>query len=548
MCPEEYPPEGKWGPGDDLSSDALFRATAVMRAFWFGITQGLALMTKTLWLASTAIVAAAMITAPAYAGGKSKDDARDQEIQELRARLDRLERESEDEKIVSGSRIGKVEEHQAAQPVWSYANNRPTISSPDGKNTMTIRGRAQLDFASFEQDPSDMGTSFNCNVDSLCDLGAGTVFRRVRFGVEGKFFSNFVYELRFDFGGSNAEPAGTINIARVGYTGIPNLRIQAGALQPMFTLYDATSSADLNTMERAAVITTIVGAFGGDSARKGVEATYMKSGFFYPGDNLIMSAAFTGARIGTSHAGNPDDEGTQILGRVAYRLYSDSDTNIQIGASGADILSLSGTTPGGARNLSFSSTPEIRVNGNTFVSTGSIRAEGGSLYGFEAAANFKNFFLSAEYYQWEVERDNTTNPGPDPEFDGFYVEGTWILTGEKKSYKGSATNNNAGVWASPTPKNPFSPDGGGWGAWELTARYSFLDLNSNENLTTANGGFAGGEQEIITLGVNWFLNTNLKLMAEYAMVDVERQSAAGVANNGLGAEFDIIQGRMQFSF
>jgi phosphate-selective porin OprO/OprP len=502
-------------------------------------------MTKTLWLASTAIVAATMITAPAYAGGKSKDDARDQEIQELRARLDRLERESEDEKIVSGARIGKVEETQATQPVWTFANSRPTISSPDGKNTLTFRGRAQLDFASFEQDASDMGASFNCGgaADPLCDLGAGTVFRRLRFGVEGKFFGDFIYELRFDFGGTDTEKAGSINIARVGYTGIPNFRIQAGAMQPMFTMYDSTSSADLNTIERAAVITTIVGAFGGDNARKGVEATFMKTDFLYPGDNFLLSAAFTGQRIATSHAGNPDDEGTQLLGRIAYRVYSDSDTNIQIGASGAEILSLSGTTPGGARNLSFSSTPEIRVNGNTFVSTGNIAADGGSLYGFEAGANFKNFFLGAEYYEWEVERDNSALA--DPTFSGWYVEGTWILTGEKKSYKGTATNNNAGVWASPTPKTPFNPNGGGWGAWELTARYSVLDLNSEETLAT---GVAGGEQKITTVGVNWFLNNNLKMVGEYAMVDVDRQSAAGAINNNRGADFDIIQGRMQFTF
>jgi hypothetical protein len=34
------------------------------------------------------------------------------------------------------------------------------------------------------------------------------VFRRVRFGVEGKFFRDFIYEMRFDFGGSNAEGNG----------------------------------------------------------------------------------------------------------------------------------------------------------------------------------------------------------------------------------------------------------------------------------------------------------------------------------------------------
>jgi phosphate-selective porin OprO/OprP len=201
-------------------------------------------MAKTFWHASTAIVAAAVITAPASADSRTANKTRDQEIQELKVRLDRLEREAEDEKIVAGSRVRKVEEHQAAQPAWSFKNLRPTISSPDGAFELAFRGRFQLDFASFEQDDADMGAGYGCGVGTLCDLGAGTVFRRMRLGIEGKFLKDFIYEIRFEFGGTDAEAGGVINIARVGYTGIPNTRIHAGAIQPIFTLYNSTSSAD----------------------------------------------------------------------------------------------------------------------------------------------------------------------------------------------------------------------------------------------------------------------------------------------------------------
>ena len=94
----------------------------------------------------------------------------------------------------------------------------------------------------------------------------------------------------------------------------------------------------------------------------------------------------------------------------------------------------------------------------------------------------------------------------------------------------------------------FNPNGGGWGAWELTARYSVLDLNYRENLPAALGGIAGGRQAISNVGINWFLNANLKLMAEYAMVDIDRNGAAGASDSAFDAEFDIIQGRMQFTF
>ncbi|MBL9095460.1 MAG: hypothetical protein JNK07_00925, partial [Alphaproteobacteria bacterium] len=279
-------------------------------------------MTKTVWLASTAIVAAALLTAPAHAGGTTKENARDQEIQELKARLDRLEREAEDEKIQTGSRLNKVEETQNAVQ-WTFNDGRPTIRSGDGRFEMSIRGRVQLDWALFDQDQSDFGAGYGAvgscaATNALCDLGSGAVFRRLRFGVEGRFFRDFIYEIRFDFGGTDIEGAGIINVARVGYVGVPGLRVQAGALQPILTMYDATSSAELTTMERAAVVTTLVGNFGGDNGRRGVEVTYQKEGLLYDGDNFLISGAFTGDRVatnGTSHSGGPDDERTQLIGR-----------------------------------------------------------------------------------------------------------------------------------------------------------------------------------------------------------------------------------------
>jgi phosphate-selective porin len=92
---------------------------------------------------------------------------------------------------------------------------------------------------------------------------------------------------------------------RVGYTGIPNTRIHLGAIQPIMTMYDATSSAELTTMERPAVVTTLVGAFGGDNARKGIEATWQKENVFYNGSNLMFSVAYTGERAGSTNGSDP---------------------------------------------------------------------------------------------------------------------------------------------------------------------------------------------------------------------------------------------------
>jgi len=499
-------------------------------------------MTKTFWLATTAIVAAAMLTAPAYAGGKTKEDSRDQEIQELKARLDRLERESEDDKIVTGSRLSKVEETQSAVQ-WSYADGRPTIRTGDGRFEMSFRGRFMFDMASFEQDQGNFGAGYGAvgtcaATNVLCDQGSGAVFRRVRFGVEGKFFRDFIYEMRFDFGGSGAESAGTVNIMRVGYVGIPGLRIHAGALQPVITLYDATSSADLVTMERAAIITTLVGAYGGDNSRRGVEATYQKEHFLWDGDNFIISGAYTGERIGADHTGIPNnDENTHALGRIAYRIYGDGTNNVQIGASGSTLLDP-------ASSITLQERPEIRVGGDRYVSTGALAVDGGEAYGFEFGANYKNFYVAAEWYEMALDR---VGANVDPDFSGYYVEAEWILTGENKRYAAAATNNNVGVFRQPTVASPWTL-GGGTGAWSLHGRYSVLDLNFNEGdagFATPAGGIRGGEQVITNLGVTWYMNANLKLVGEYAMVDINRLNAAGAS---LDTDFEIVQGRVQFTF
>ena len=98
------------------------------------------------------------------------------------------------------------------------------------------------------------------------------------------------------------------------------------------------------------------------------------------------------------------------------------------------------------------------------------------------------------------------------------------------------------------------------GAWSVHARYSTLDLNWNEGAYGAPlpaGGIRGGQESNTILGITWYMNANLKMMAEYNMVNVERIAAAGGGNvctvntnqcQSLDADFDVLQGRLMFTF
>ena len=123
-----------------------------------------------------------------------------------------------------------------------------------------------------------------------------------------------------------------------------------------------------------------------------------------------------------------------------------------------------------------------------------------------------------------------------------------MITGEPKTYSPSNPSNNYAVWGNPRVITPFSLDGNSWGAWEATARYSSLDLNFRPGrrlLPAPVGGIRGGEEKIWTVGVNWYLNNNIRMMFNYLMIDVNRLNSAGLQQ---GQNLDAAEARLQFAF
>ena len=87
-------------------------------------------------------------------------------------------------------------------------------------------------------------------------------------------------------------------------------------------------------------------------------------------------------------------------------------------------------------------------------------------------------------------------------FAAFYVMLSYFLTGEHRPY--SLPN---ATFSRPHPRKNVLRDG--WGAWEIAARYSFLDLDSR--------GVEGGVLHDWTLGLNWYLNHHTRLMFNYIL-------------------------------
>jgi phosphate-selective porin OprO/OprP len=148
----------------------------------------------------------------------------------------------------------------------------------------------------------------------------------------------------------------------------------------------------------------------------------------------------------------------------------------------------------------------------SIVSTGAIAGvDDAVVYGGELAGIFGPWSWQGEYIRADINRDGL----PSASFDGWYAQTGYILTGETRPYSG-----DVGVVGRVKPKNPFSLKEGGWGAFEVLARYDTLDLNDED------AGITGGEVEQYGLGFNWYLRNNFRMMANYTAVRSDDEAVA----------------------
>ena len=130
-------------------------------------------------------------------------------------------------------------------------------------------------------------------------------------------------------------------------------------------------------------------------------------------------------------------------------------------------------------------------------------AERADLVGIEAAWVHGPFSLQGEYVHNFVQ--GRSRRFGDPDFWVASIQASYFLTGEHRPYKTSA-----GVFDRVRPLDPVGKDGG-IGAWELAARYSYLNLNDDN--------IRGGRLRDFTFGLNWYLNASVRTMWNYIYAD-----------------------------
>ncbi|MCH9798976.1 MAG: porin, partial [Betaproteobacteria bacterium] len=149
----------------------------------------------------------------------------------------------------------------------------------------------------------------------------------------------------------------------------------------------------------------------------------------------------------------------------------------------------------------------------------------------EFAAMYGPLSFQSEYAKAVVNRNNN----PDLDFTAWYANVGYTLTGEHREYKPQD-----GEFKRLKPKTDFSLKNGTWGAWEVAARLDSLDLND--------GLIQGGDGDRYTVALNWYLNYNFRIMADYSKIYDIDNGPVTHANGDEADDIDTFTLRAQWAF
>jgi len=459
------------------------------------------------------LLAGTVLSAPAYAAAKKPapppPDPRisvlEQQLRDVQQQLAEIKGSQGqndysaavvDLKRSTSSQYADINNRFDAQTRVGLDNGRLTFASANGAFTLSLRSLIQFDYGYFAQGKNPTGV----------DLNSGSNFRRAQFGFVGTAWKDWSYNFTYDFGGNGTEKNGYIYYAYLQYDGFGPLHIRGGAIAPFAGIEDATGSGDLLFLERPSV-TDIARNVAGSPGREGIDV-------FVQGDTYLLSAAYTGKK--TTDAATFDEQ-SAVVTRASWLPVSTSDVKWLVDANLSHVFHLADTAPNaGANFFSFSNGPEVAVDASKTVNTGNIDAKRVTEFGFESAATYAGLYAQGGWFRFDVERRTAV---PDPNFDGWYAALTYSLTGEEHQYD-PTTASFRGL----RPANPLGSQGG-WGAWEVKARYSDINLDYLPLAAAASGGIAGGKQDVWTVGLNWYPTNGIRFALDYDNISVNHINA-----------------------
>ncbi|HEY1662799.1 MAG TPA: porin [Verrucomicrobiae bacterium] len=459
---------------------------------------------KLKWLLLTAVVGAQSgITALGQDTNSSSADidALKQEVQALEQKVNTLEQQQAaqgssaqspetaqvqdlDQKVRVLQRQHELDQQAAAdaakaQPKIALNANGFSFSSADSNFVAQLHGVIQVDSRSFFNDGG--GT-----------LGKNTfLVRRARPIFTGTVFHDFDFVFIPDFGGSGP----VIYDAYVNYHYSPGFQVEAGRFKSPVGL-ESLQQDVWTTFNERSLVTDLV--------------PNRDIGFELHGDVFSGRASYAAAILN----GAPDyitpvapaqdvDDDKAFAGRIFLQPFKTSDEaflqgfGFGVGGSYEDDRRTAADLTTGYKTDGQQSFYTYAAN---IVANGAhwrIAPQGYYYYG--------PFSLLGEYAISDQQVSKTTAPVASAEIrnKAWEITAGWVLTGENATYNGI------------TPRHPFDPRNGQWGAWQLVARYADLNIDKDAFPTFASAGSAS-EAAAWSAGINWFLNRDIRIDASFS--------------------------------
>ena len=364
-----------------------------------------------------------------------------------------------------------VTDPNTVRPYWKEGLRFDTA---DGSFKLRIGGRIQNDWAYFCED-GDIERRLGEDFDD------GTEFRRARLYMSGSIYENIEFKAQYDFAGGDSDFKDVyMGLKKVPYVG--NVRI--GHFKEPFSLEELTSSKYITFMERSLVNTFAPSRNTGVMVHDTLfdERMTWATGVFRQTDDF-----------GEGTGGRDYNVTARVTGLPLYEEKGKRLVHVGLGYTHQNYED---------DEIRFRARPEAHLSPR-LVDTGTFGADHGDFLGAEAAWVHGPFSMQGEYVHALI--DGRGHRVGDPHFWAASAQASYFLTGEHRPYKTST-----GTFSNVKPFKNFGPDGG-TGAWEVAARYSHLNLNDE--------GVRGGRLRDLTLGLNWYLNPNMRMAWNYVLAD-----------------------------
>ncbi|MTJ82504.1 MAG: hypothetical protein F8N37_16070 [Telmatospirillum sp.] len=421
---------------------------------------------------------------------------------------------------------------QPAPKLTMSKTNRPMFVSADGQNAIGLSSIFNFDAGAYSYRPRSAATPVQ-------GLQNGVNARRARIGLNGVFMSDWAYDLQYDFGNfddaltDSGAPKSGVKSAYISYKGIRNAVIELGYLSVPFTIDQATANTDYMFMEHPIPQALAIAVTGGDS-RSALGAKLFN-------DRGWIGGYLTGPKSGTSHTTGEQVGGTL---RGTYQIVQNDKASLHVGGNLAELFKSAGN-----RSINLAVQPEISIDPTAAYGLSLGNAiyplEKADVYGVELAGGYDSLFFQGEYFYMTFDRKGL----PETAFNGGYLQASWTLTGEQRKY-----NRESGAYGRIYPDHPMSLSNGGYGAWEVAARISTMDMTDHFSAGRQNTAAAvdGGASRVYALGVNWYPNNNLMFRLNYLHGGFGNLFSNPTAKPSLqrdtGADFDAVAMRAQLAF